>query len=205
MDEKAEAREYMRDTDAGQQPLPAPKAESDAIFRTGLDRAVNAAGKAISWIVFVAAAISVYEVIMRYVFNSPTSWVHETVVFLIACIFAIGGPVALARDKHIRVRLIYDAVSPGTRRYLDILNGFITLAFTVLITYAAYVMFWRASHNPLGEWSLERSGTSWNPPFPAMVKGVILLSVAIMTLQSILHIIHSIRTVPAADHRGKDD
>lgn len=202
MNEKQEALEYVRDTDAGQQPLPEPEAESDIIIRTRLDHYVNAAGKAVSWLVFAAAAISVYEVIMRYAFNSPTSWVHETVVFLIACIFALGGPVALARDKHIRVRLIYDAVSPRARRYLDILNDVITFVFTIAMSYAAYIMFWRASHSPLGGWQLERSGTSWNPPFPALIKGVILLSVAVMMVQAVLHIIHSVRTRPQPRPEG---
>jgi TRAP-type mannitol/chloroaromatic compound transport system permease small subunit len=171
---------------------PTPQQE-EIILRTPLDRYVNSAGAVISWLAFIAMAISVWEVIMRYVFDSPTSWVHETVIFLIACIFALGGPVALARDKHIRIRVIYDAVSPGVRRVFDVINSFLTLLFTVGISYAAYVMFWRASHNPIGDWQLERSGTSWNPPFPALTKGVILLAVAIMALQAILHFVQVLR------------
>ena len=56
------------------------------------------------------------------------------------------------------------------------------------MSYAAWVMFWRASHSPLGAWQLERSGTSWNPPFPAMTKGVILFALAVMTLQALWHL-----------------
>ena len=33
------------------------------------------------------------------------------------------------------------------------------------MSWAAYTLFWR-SHDPSGAWTLERSGTSWNPPFP---------------------------------------
>ncbi|MBK8907740.1 MAG: TRAP transporter small permease [Rhodospirillales bacterium] len=172
----------------------------EVVLRTTLDRYVNEAGALISWLALIAMAISVYEVVMRYVFESPTSWVHETVIFLIACIFALGGPVALARDKHIRIRVIYDAVSPGVRRIFDVFNSVITLLFTVGMSYAAYIMFWRSSHNPTGDWQLERSGTSWNPPFPAMTKGVILVAVAIMMLQAILHVIHAVRG-PAADRK----
>ncbi|MCW5698621.1 MAG: TRAP transporter small permease [Rhodospirillales bacterium] len=171
---------------------PAPQRE-EINLRTSLDRHVNSAGAAISWLALAAMAISVWEVIMRYVFDSPTSWVHETVVFLIACIFALGGPVALARDKHIRIRVIYDAVSPAVRRVFDVINSVVTLLFTIGISYAAYVMFWRASHNPAGNWQLERSGTSWNPPFPALTKAVILIAVALMMLQAFLHVIHAVR------------
>ncbi|PSJ20577.1 C4-dicarboxylate ABC transporter permease, partial [Halomonas sp. ND22Bw] len=45
-------------------------------------------------------------------------------------------------------------------------------------------------------WQLERSGTSWNPPFPALVKGVILLALAIMCVQSLLHLTRSLRRKP---------
>jgi TRAP-type C4-dicarboxylate transport system permease small subunit len=92
--------------------------------------------------------------------------------------------------------------SPRLRRIFDVFNSVVTLLFTLGMSYAAYVMFWRSSHNPGGDWQLERSGTSWNPPFPAMTKGIILLAVAIMTLQAVFHIVHALRA-PAA-HGGKE-
>ncbi|MCF8499989.1 MAG: TRAP transporter small permease subunit, partial [Rhodospirillum sp.] len=161
--------------------------------RSTLDALIGEAGKAIAWLVLVSAAISVYEVVMRYAFNNPTSWVHETTVFLIAVIFALGGPVAMARDKHIRVRLIYDAVSPRTRRWLDMVNSVITFIFLTGMTFAAWVMFYNSTHAPTGIIQLERSGTSWNPPFPAWIKTVILISVAVMLVQTILHFIKAAR------------
>ena len=175
---------------SNQQSIPAQPEPSaiDGEIRTGLDRVIDWCGRGLAWLVFVAMVISVFEVISRYAFNSPTSWVHETTIFMIAILFALGGPVALARDKHIRVRIIYDTVSQKTRRWLDLFNSVVTFFFAIAMTYAAYVLFWRSSHNPMGEISLERSGTSWNPPFPALTKGVILLALAIMTLQALLHL-----------------
>lgn len=181
----------LADTDAGIQPLPHRGTEGEIHSR--LDAGVDWCGRAIAWLVVIAMAISVLEVISRYAFNSPTSWVHETTIFMIAILFAFGGPVALARDKHIRVRLIYDAVTPRVRRWLDVLNGVLTLGFAGGLSYAAYVLFWRASHSPLGAWQLERSGTSWNPPFPALTKGIILVALTIMTVQSILHLVQALR------------
>lgn len=161
--------------------------------RTALDRLIARSGRFLAWLVFLAMVISVYEVVMRYGLDSPTSWVHETVVFLVAVTFSIGGPVAMARNRHIRVRVIYDAVAPHWRRWLDVFNDAVTLLFCLAMSYAGYVMFWRASHNPLGEWQFERSGTSWNPPFPAFTKGMIMLAVMVMTLQAVLHLTQSLR------------
>ncbi|MEF2070268.1 TRAP transporter small permease subunit [Consotaella aegiceratis] len=172
---------------------------------TALDRAVVAASKAIGWLAFAAMAISVYEVFMRYALNSPTSWVHETTVLLIAIIFALGGPIALARNKHIRVRLLYDIAGPRMRFALDLFNGLLTLIFTAGMSYAAWIMFYTASHNPTGAWQLERSGTSWNPPFPAITKGVILIAVTLMLLQTVMHLVHTLRQGPVPHPAGEGE
>ncbi|BES69032.1 hypothetical protein RE428_00500 [Marinobacter nanhaiticus D15-8W] len=164
--------------------------------RNAFDRAVLRCGRVVAWLAFIAMAISVYEVFMRYGFNSPTSWVHETVVMLVATLFALGGPVAMASDRHIRVRVLYDSAGPRLKCWLERFNNLVALGFCLLMSYAAYVMFWKSSHNPMGEWSLERSGTSWNPPFPSLIKGIILLAIAIMTIQAILHLVESFRRTP---------
>ncbi len=185
---------------------PASGAPSDDDpVRSAFDRGVVWCARGAAWLVFVAMAISVYEVIMRYGFDSPTSWVHESVVMLVAVSFALGGPAALASNRHIRVRVLYDSAGPRLRRWLDRFNDLVTFGFCLAMSYAAYVMFWDASHNPLGEWSLERSGTAWNPPFPALVKGVIMLALLIMCVQALIHLIQSLRgqQPPAAtDNEG---
>lgn len=164
-------------------------------YRTPLDKAISPAGKALAWLVFIAMGISVFEVVMRYFFGNPTSWVHETVVLLIAIIFAIGGPVALAGNHHIRVRMIYDAIPAKRRRWLDLFNEFITLLFCIGLSYAAWIMTYSSVTNPGGGFQLERSGTSWNPPFPSFVKAAILVAVAVMLLQTILHIIYTLKAI----------
>ncbi len=173
-------------------PSPEPESLSGG-ERNALDRLISRGGAIAAWLVFLAMAISVFEVIMRYVFDSPTSWVHETVVFLVATSFSLGGPATLAKNRHIRVRVLYDAVGPGLRVWFDRFNDLVTLGFCVAMSYAAFNMFWRASHNPMGDWQLERSGTSWNPPIPALAKGLILFALALMTLQALLHLIQSCR------------
>ncbi|QNI04177.1 TRAP transporter small permease subunit [Halomonas sp. SH5A2] len=170
--------------------------------RNALDRLIVRGGRAVSWLVLVAMGISVVEVFMRYGFNNPTSWVHETVVFLIAVIFVLGGPAAMARNSHIRVKVLYDNAGPTLKCWMDRFNDLLTLIFCMSMSYAAFYMFWGASHNPLGEWSLERSGTSWNPPFPAMVKGMIFFALTLMTLQALLHLWQSLKAKP---HTGNEE
>jgi TRAP-type C4-dicarboxylate transport system permease small subunit len=162
-------------------------------IRTGFDKVVAWVVRPLSWLIFVAFAVSVYEVIARYVFDSPTLWAHETTTFLIAVIFLVGGPIALARDKHIRVRMFYDRVGPQGRRLLDIVNSIIALIFFCGLSYAAWTMAWGGTHGPAGDFRLERTGTGWNPPTPAFIKIVILICVAAMAIQTILHLVEALR------------
>ena len=164
-------------------------------IRTPLDHLVNGTGAGIGWLIFFAMVITVWEVILRYIFNDPTYWVHESTVFLVATIFALGGPIVLAQDRHIRVRIVYDYVPDRVRAWLDVFNDIVTLLFCIGMAYAAFELFTGAIFNPAGELQLERSGTSWNPPYPALTKGMILLAVSVMCLQAVWHVVVALRMV----------
>ena len=167
--------------------------DGDADIRTGTDRVIAGSTKVFAWAIFVAFVITVIEVVSRYVFNSPTFWAHETTTFLIAAIFLIGGPIALARDKHIRVRMIYDSVSPEWRRILDIVNSLIALVFFAGLAFASWIMVSKSWFTPTGQLHLEGTGTSWNPPTPALLKALVLICVVVMFVQTFLHLIEALR------------
>ena len=177
--------------------IAAPVDNDDTEIRSGLDRLIANSAKVFAWAIFLAFAVTVYEVISRYVFNSPTFWAHESTTFLIAAIFLVGDPIALARDKHIRVRMFYDTVSPKGRRRLDILNSVLALIFFAGLSYAGWVMTSKAVLTPSGEFRLEGTGTAWNPPTPAILKILVLVCVAVMFIQTLLHLIDALRRKPA--------
>ncbi|MCP8883864.1 TRAP transporter small permease [Devosia sp. XJ19-1] len=167
--------------------------DGDAEIRTGFDRVIAGSSNILAWAIFAAFVITVVEVIARYVFDSPTFWAHESTTFLIAATFLIGGPIALARDKHIRVRMFYDAVTPARRRLLDIVNSVIALVFFAGLAYAGWIMVGKSWFSPIGELRLEGTGTSWNPPTPALLKMLVLVAVGVMFVQTLLHLIAAIR------------
>lgn len=152
------------------------------------DQIIQRIGQAVAWLVFVAMLVSVYEVIMRYGFNAPTEWAHETTMFLVATIFALGGPYALATNRHIQIRILLDRLSPQKRSWLDLLNLVLGILFCLAIGYAAWILAFNATHAPDGSWRLETSGSSWNPPLPAFIKIIILVSIALMALQQVVRI-----------------
>jgi TRAP-type mannitol/chloroaromatic compound transport system permease small subunit len=160
-----------------------------------LDKLIAKVSELLSLLFVFTVIISFYEVISRYVFDAPTIWVHESASFIGGSLFVIGGAYALATDKHVRVVLIYDSVSPRTRHYLNIFHHLAGLLFTGLLTYAAWQMVTNSWLTPWGELRLETSGTAWNPPFPALLKGLILFTVCLMMIQFVLHLINEIKAL----------
>jgi tripartite ATP-independent transporter DctM subunit len=156
--------------------------------QNALDRGIVSFGGIFSFLFAIATAVSIYEIIVRYFFNAPTIWAHETVIALIAACYLYGGMQCLAADKHIRIGLIYFGTSGGTRRLLDFVNGMLALFFAVAIAYAAYTMVDKAWWTPQGEFRLERSGSAWNPITPALIKMALLVTSIILAVQSLGHI-----------------
>jgi len=160
--------------------------------RNRLDAGIIWVGNAISVLFLFTVLISFYEVLMRYVFDAPTIWVHETASFIGGTLFVLGGAYGLATDKHVRVVLIYDAVSERTRQYLNVFHHIMGLLFTVLLSYAAWTMTEGAWYAPWGEMRLETSGSAWDPAFPALLKALIFGTLCLMSVQFLLHLIQEI-------------
>lgn len=133
-------------------------------------------------IVFSAAAL-IFEVAMRYGFNSPTQWVHETVIFLTAITFVYGGLYGASTDRHIRVVLIYDNLTPRLRRAFDIVISLACAFATALFSWAGWLVVQKAVWTPAGDFRLETSGSAWNPPFPGLLKVFLFVILIIMSVQ----------------------
>ncbi|KZK78199.1 Tripartite ATP-independent periplasmic transporter, DctQ component [Pseudovibrio sp. W64] len=130
-----------------------------------------------------SAAILIFEVAMRYLFNSPTIWAHETVIFLTATTFLFGGLYCASTNKHIRVVLIYDALSPELRRVFNVAISIACALASALFSWAGWLVVKRAIWTPAGDFRLETSGSAWNPPTPGLLKLFLLGILILMCLQ----------------------
>lgn len=153
---------------------------------TKVDSIIDTIVQPCGWLVLVVAMISVYEVFMRYVVDLPTKWVHETSTFLIAVVFLVGGARALARNQHVQINLLQYLLPKRHRRKLRIVNGIILILVCMALTYVSSLTAWQSTHARQGaEIFFERTGTFWDPPFPAWIKITLFVTCCLMTIQSI--------------------
>ena len=169
--------------------------DPDHAPKTALDRLIVKIGDRISWLYFFAVVISVIEVVMRYIFNSPTAWVHETTLMVVGLCMLWGGTYCMAEDRHIRVSVVRDLLPDRVGKVFDVLVGVLTLFFCGGLAYAGYIMVEKAFFDPAGNFRVLRSGSALNSPAPAVVKTMLFIVVVLMTLQSISQLIARVKAL----------
>ncbi len=167
-------------------------------------------GNVIGWLYFAAVLISVFEVVLRYGFNRPTSWAHEITLMLVGIGMVWGGSYCMAEDRHIRVTVVRDAMPASIRRIVDVVVGFLTLLFCSGLAWAGYVMFQKTVFDPAGALRLQRTGSAFNSAAPAVVKTVLFIVILLMTIQALQQLYIKIRllfrpeTTPEKEAQGEN-
>jgi TRAP-type mannitol/chloroaromatic compound transport system permease small subunit len=125
--------------------------------------------------VFMVLAI-VYEVIMRYVFNLPTLWVTESVIFAGALVYVIAGAWTMLEGQHVRVDFVWERFSARNRAILDAVSYLFFLVYILGMLWAAIIYAWDSIQE------LEKVGSPWNPPvYP--IKAALAASIVLVLLQ----------------------
>ena len=166
-------------------------------------RAVDALGKVVATFFLISTGIVLYEIVSRYAFDAPTRWAHETTTFLCAVGFLFGGLYALSHDRHIRVVLIYEAVPDAVRRWFDVVISTVGLIAVLFFAYAAWATVqrsWFAAGS--GQFKFETSGSAFNAPYPALIKGLLFAVVVAMAVQFVIHIVNTLRAARRARGRS---
>lgn len=100
----------------------------------------------------------VYEVVMRYFFNMPTTWVWELNGLLLSSYAALGGGYALITNTHVKVDIIYSRFSYRTKAIMDTFSFFFLFLFLGVLAWQTGKMSLHSVGN------LEQSTTLFGPP-----------------------------------------
>jgi TRAP-type C4-dicarboxylate transport system permease small subunit len=165
-----------------------------ATAETAFDRLIVRVGDVVTWLFLIAVLISFYEVIMRYFFNAPTVWVHETTIAIVGMGMAYGGIYCNSNDSHISVTLLRDLMPMKWQKRTALFIDSLVIVFSVGGGYAMYYMASRALITPAGTFYMQRSGSAMNSVWPTLTKVFILFVFIILFIQACLHLIKKIRT-----------
>ncbi|MFO1038966.1 MAG: TRAP transporter small permease subunit [Geminicoccaceae bacterium] len=126
-----------------------------------------------------------YEVVARYVFNSPTNWVHESMFLMFGTQYMLAGAYAYRDETHVRVDILYAKLSERGRAICDV----ITSVFFFIFVGTMLVTGWRFAADAVAV--RESSFTEWGIQYWP-VKLAIPVGAALLLLQGFARLMRDI-------------
>ena len=153
-----------------------------------IDRLSYFCGEFVSYWAVIAVFAYYFEVVARYVFNSPTIWVHEGMFLMFGMQYLIAGAYAALTDAHVKVDVFYAEWSPLRKAVVDLFTSifFFIFAGTLLVTGWIFAMDATVVNEvSFSEWTIAYWPFKW-----AIVVGAVLL-----ILQGIAKLARDVATV----------
>lgn len=148
-----------------------------------IDHISIAISRVAMFLIAFIVAIMFYEVVMRYIFEKPTLWVNEMSLWTAGAVYLLAGLYVMQQRGHIRIFILYDMVSRNWQRAFD------TISTALIILFAAAVIWggFNEAYAKLMRW--ETFGTAWDPPIPATMKPLVLITVVLIAIQSVMNLV----------------
>lgn len=161
------------------------QADEDPVIHS--DAGVNAFTRTIDWIsensgVFVAfwtvnaVCFYFFEVVMRYIFNMPTIWVHEASYLLLGMQYLLAGAFAMLHGAHVRVDVLYNLLPERGRVGMDIFTSMFFFIFALALVITSWTFF--INSYSMNETTVETWGIQHWPVKAMMMLGAILILLA---------------------------
>jgi len=137
-------------------------------------------GQLVKFLAMALIIVLCYEVISRYVFNSPTIWVLETSKMLMGTFAVVGWGYTYLYEGHVRVDVFYSRFSRGVKAWINVIGSIIFL-FPICAILISSGIKWTMFSWKVGEKMVE---SSWLPP-AAPFRTILVVGFILFTLQGI--------------------
>lgn len=204
-------------------------AKSDADHAENwIDRLSLFSGEYVAYWAVIAVFVYYFEVISRYVFNSPTNWAHEAMYLMFGMQYLVAGAYAMLTESHVRVDVFYAPMSPKRKAWTDLFTSVFFFIFAGTLLWTSYTFAMDAlavstGNGAVSEWA--RGGTGffemlgsmtpeqwtdpnirwgeisfneWEVPLWPM-KWVMVLGGLLLVLQGVSKVLKDIRTIMSND------
>ncbi len=150
-----------------------------------IDRISVLSGRILVWWTVIAVIIITFEVVMRYVFNRPTNWGHESMTLIFGMQYILCGAYAHHAKAHVRVDVVYQVFSSRNKARMDALTSLLFFLYIGVMTYTGWFFYWQSQVI----WEL--SFTDWAPPlYP--VKFTVFLGSLLLLLQGFANFVRDL-------------
>ena len=162
-----------------------------------IDRLNTWIGRTAAFLILPLVFVIMYEVISRYLFNSPTRWSNEISQYLLVAVVMLGGAYCLADNEHVNVDIFYRNFTWRTRAFVEILTFFMVISFVTAIVWKGGEVCYDALIQG------KRSQTIFAMPlFPSMV--LVPIGAILIGLQSLARALRAVIQLTCGANSGKE-
>lgn len=171
-------------------------------FVRAVDTFSDRVGRAVAWLLWAMALLSVGVVALRYLAGIGAIALQEAVLYLHATLFMVGAAYALRHNEHVRVDILNQRFAPRTRAMIEI-GG--TVLF--LLPVCGFI-FWMSLDYVLASWRIHEVSTDGGLPFVYVLKTLLLVMPVLLALQGLAEMLRNVAFLrsghpalhPAAQH-----
>jgi TRAP-type mannitol/chloroaromatic compound transport system permease small subunit len=143
-----------------------------------------------AWLILPMTFSLVYEVVLRYIFDSPTIWAYDTTYMMAGSLFMLGSAYALRNGHHVRADFLFSTLRPRWQALIDVV-------LYAVVYFPAIWLFFRASLTfTLQSW--QQSETYPSSPWMPIIyplKTVMPLTLLLLLLQGIAEFLKAVWTL----------
>ena len=162
-----------------------------------IDRISLFTGEFVAYWSVIAVFAYYYEVMVRYVFNSPTNWAHEAMFLMFGMQYLIAGAYAMLTESHVRVDIFYANFSPRAKAIVDLMTSVFFFIFAFTLLWTGWIFASDSIHQN------EVSFTEWGIQYWP-VKITIVIGGGLLILQGISEVMKDIATVLNPERRAEN-
>ena len=169
-----------------------PEQPSRFLFFQGVAKINDWIGEFVAYWSLIAVGVYYYEVMARYVFNSPTNWAHESMFLMFGMQYLLAGGFVLREGGHVRVDVLYMRFSRRTKAMVDVLTSVFFFMFMLALVITGWTFFldsYRVQEVSFTEW-----GISYWP-----IKFALPLGAFLLCLQGIAQLIENMAIAIRSD------
>lgn len=151
---------------------------------------IDICGRSVSWLTLLMVLVTFLVVTLRYVFDSGSIALQESITYLHSMVFLIGAAWTLQQDAHVRVDIFYTHFSKEARAWVNFIgSAFLLLPVMVFISWISWDYV--SSSWEVYEGSREAGGIA----AVFLLKSLILVFTALLILQGLVQTLESMITI----------
>jgi len=156
---------------------------------------IDGSAKLSSIFIIGIVIVTCYEVVMRYVFNSPTIWTLDFGIYFLVWLSFLSMSYCQKRGKHVHVDLLISRLSEKQRIVLDVATSILFLTGAAIMLYYSTIYTLTAIRTQ--ELSI---GLVAHPIWP--VKLSISVGTLLLTLYLLIELVHKVTALSKSQFRS---